>query len=398
MAILRLDYVTRDKDRHGNIRYYFRRPGKKKIRLRGQPGSDEFMAAYAAALAGVKGQTESRRKSLDWLCDQYYRSATFLALEIDTRRRKRSVLDEICDITFGAGSTARRLGALPFEGMSKANVRKLRDMRADAPEAANFRLKQISALFSWAVKEEHTKVNPAEGVERIVNASEGYYTWTEKDVLAFERYHPIGTKPHLAMALLLWLGVRRSDAVLLGPSHVSDGLISFVQFKGRKKSQRIITLPILPPLQDVLDNTPLGQETYLETAFGKPFTSAGFGNWFRSQCDAAGLPQCTAHGLRKIGAVRAAENGATEHELMALFGWDNAKMARIYTRKAAQKKLAVSGAAKMAKGAAREGACVPPAVPLDKKYILNNMLAKKWLPGPDFEPATQRLTALGPCN
>ena len=383
MAVLRLDYVTRDKDRHGNVRYYFRRPGKKKLRLRGLPGSDEFMAAYAAALAGEKAEAEPRHKSVDWLCEQYYRSATFLALEMDTRRRKRSVLNEICDITFGAGITARRLGALRFEGMSKANVRKLRDMRSDAPEAANFRLKQISALFSWAMKEEYAKFNPAEGVERIVNASEGYYTWTEQDVLAFERCHPIGTKPHLAMALLLWLGVRRSDVVLLGPSHVSDGLISFVQFKGRKKSQRIITLPILPPLQDVLDNTPLGQKTYLETAFGKPFTAAGFGNWFRSQCDEADLPQCTAHGLRKIGAVRAAENGATEHELMALFGWDNARMARIYTRKAAQKKLAVSAAAKMDSGAAKERAGVPLAVPPGRKLMQNSILAKKWLPGPD---------------
>lgn len=93
------------------------------------------------------------------------------------------------------------------------------------------------------MKEEYAKFNPAEGVERVLNASEGYYTWTEQDVLAFERCHPIGTKSRLAMALLLWLGVRRLDVVLLGPSHVVDGLISFVQFKGRKKSQRIITSP-----------------------------------------------------------------------------------------------------------------------------------------------------------
>ena len=86
----------------------------------------------------------------------------------------------------------------------------------------------------------------------MANASEGFYTWTEQDVLAFERHHQIGTKPRLAMAFLLWLGVRRSDVILLGPSHVVDGLVSFVQFKGRKKSQRIITLPILPPLQHAL--------------------------------------------------------------------------------------------------------------------------------------------------
>ena len=51
----------------------------------------------------------------------------------------------------------------------------------------------------------------------------------------------------------------------------------------------------------------------------------------------AGLPQCSPHGLRKIGAVRAAEASASEHELMAMFGWDGANMARLYTRKAAQK-------------------------------------------------------------
>jgi integrase len=383
MAVLRLDYVTRDRDRHGNVRYYFRRPGKKKLRLRGQPGSEEFMAAYAAALAGEKVEAEPKNKSLDWLCDRYFKSATFLALEDYTKRRKRTVLNEICDITLGEGKAARRLGTLPFEGMSKAHVRKLRDMRADAPEAANFRLKQISALFSWAVKEEHAKVNPAEGVERIANASEGFYTWTEQDVLAFERHHPIGTKPRLAMALLLWLGVRRSDVILLGPSHVGDGLISFVQFKGRKKSQRIITLPILPPLQHVLDRTPLGRETYLETAYGKAFTAPGFGNWFRTQCDAAGLKKCSAHGLRKIGAVRAAENGASEHELMALFGWENAEMARIYTRKAAQKRMAVSAAAKMSKGIIPGDLRVPPSVPLEIKVMKNNDLKRRWCPEED---------------
>ncbi len=189
------------------------------------------------------------------------------------------------------------------------------------------------------------------------------------------------------MALLLWLGVRRSDAILLGPSHESDGLISFVQFKGRKRSQRIITLPILPPLQNVLENTPLGKETYLETAYGKPFTAPGFGNWFRTQCDAAGLMKCSAHGLRKIGAVRAAENGASEHELMALFGWENAEMARIYTRKAAQKRMAVSAAAKMSKGILQSDLRVPPAVPPTENAIYNNVIVKKWRPLGESNPS-----------
>src|SRR5216684_6176309 len=89
------------------------------------------------------------------------------------------------------------------------------------------------------------------------------------------------------------------------------------------------------------------EESGLETASGKPHSSNSFGNKFKSWCVKAGLPQCNCHGLRKIGAVRATEAGASEHELMATFGWDDASMARVYTPKAAQKKLAASGAAKL---------------------------------------------------
>jgi hypothetical protein len=47
-----------------------------------------------------------------------------------------------------------------------------------------------------------------------------------------------------------------------------------------------------------------------------------------------------AHGLRKAGATIAANNGATAHQLMAIFGWDTLKMAEQYTRAADQKRLA----------------------------------------------------------
>ena len=75
---------------------------------------------------------------------------------------------------------------------------------------------------------------------------------------------------------------------------------------------------------------------------GRPFTDAGFGNKFREWCDQAGLHHCTAHGLRKAGATIVANNGATPHQLMAIFGWDTLKMAEAYTRAADQQRLAES--------------------------------------------------------
>ena len=106
MASFRLPYVTQDRDRHGNLRFYFRRPGKPKVRLRGMFGSDEFMSAYQAALKENTGIAAKTEKSLDWLCDRYYKSASYQSLEENTRRRKRAVLDEVCNITFGEPEAA----------------------------------------------------------------------------------------------------------------------------------------------------------------------------------------------------------------------------------------------------------------------------------------------------
>jgi integrase len=56
-----------------------------------------------------------------------------------------------------------------------------------------------------------------------------------------------------------------------------------------------------------------------------------------------GLPNCTAHGLRRAGATFAAENGATVKQLMEVFGWSTAQIAMDYIKDAEQKKIA-SGA------------------------------------------------------
>jgi hypothetical protein len=46
--------------------------------------------------------------------------------------------------------------------------------------------------------------------------------------------------------------------------------------------------------------------------------------------------------LRKAGATIAANNGASAHQLMPIFGWDTIKEAEKYTGKADQRRLAES--------------------------------------------------------
>ena len=89
----------------------------------------------------------------------------------------------------------------------------------------------------------------------------------------------------------------------------------------------------------------------LETDYGKPFTTAGFGNWFRKQCDAASITAgYAAHGLRKAAGRRLAEAGCTAHEIMSVLGHKSLSEAERYTRGADQRKNARAAMEKVSSG------------------------------------------------
>lgn len=220
--------------------------------------------------------------------------------------------------------------------MEPRHVRFLRDQK-NGPEAANGILKALRALFSWAVVAELTNINPAKTVPKVRYKSDGFHTWTLDEVRQYEAAHPSGTKPRLALALLLYTGARRGDAVLLGRQMIREGWLTFTS----TKTNITVSVPVLPELQTELNLAAKSNLTFLVTAYGKPFTSAGFGMRFRQWCNRAGLKHCSAHGLRKTGATIAAERGASEAQLNAIFGWsENSNESRRYTRAARQRVLA----------------------------------------------------------
>ena len=312
-------YLISDRDRHGVVRYYVRRHGRK-IRIREKLGSEAFVAAYMEALRALDPVAADRRVAmthadvgtLGWLAACYFASAEFRKLDRISQRTRRAILEECLREPRRPGSVDL-MRDCPINLLSSAHVKMLRDRKAAAPGAANNRRKWLSSMFGWAIENGMMATNPARDVRHISYASDGFHTWTVDEVGQFEARHPIGTKARLALALLLYVGVRRGDLVTLGRQHVKDGWLRMVPRKTRHKRLRTSEKPILPALADVLAQTPVGDLTFLVTDFGKPFTANGFGNWFRKRSNEAGLPHCTAHGLRKAGATIAAENGATDH-------------------------------------------------------------------------------------
>ena len=91
-------------------------------------------------------------------------------------------------------------------------------------------------------------------------------------------------------------------------------------------------------LQATLDAGPCGDLTFIVGAKGQPFKKTSFGNEFKSACKAAGVPG-SAHGVRKIAATTAANNGATVPQLKALFGWTDDAMPALYTKGADRDRL-----------------------------------------------------------
>ena len=136
----------------------------------------------------------------------------------------------------------------------------------------------------------------------------------------------------------------------------------FTETKGELRIVKTHALPILPPLRQSIDATQIGHLVYLVTAWGQPHSANAFGNWFKKRGREAGLEDLSAHGLRKLGAQRCAEAGATEHQLMALFGWTNPQQAAIYTKKANRAKLEAQAAALLHAQSSNKNVPLVPAV------------------------------------
>lgn len=364
-----LPYLSLEPDRHDNVRLYVRRNGKR-IRLHVEPGHPDFARTYDAAVTSL-GEPPSKRPALDtvavrvwpkstfgWLANQYFASkgeGGFLDLDEESRRAKRNMI-ELCLEIPHSDTDRDPMGNCPLKHLSAQKMKRMIEA-VDGKGARTNRRKHLSALCSWAVNETPALLpsNPIRDIKagrRVKGA--GFYTWVIPDVQQFLHYHRAtntvrSRKAILALGLLLFAGTRRQDMVSLGKQNcrgttpgVLGNVIRYVPKKTIRVRRDVSQKPMLPILRQIITESAdiIGDMTFLVTEYGKPFTEAGFGNWFRDRCDEAGLPNCTAHGLKKAGATIAAENGATTRQLMAMFDWDSPSMAEVYTRAAEQRRLA----------------------------------------------------------
>jgi integrase len=232
-------------------------------------------------------------------------------------------------------------GDRPFALLPPEWIEALLD--AKPPHAARSWLATLRSLCQFAIKRKLLRSDPTANIKLRKIEGDGFHTWSEDEIAQFEAHHPIGTKPRLALALLLYTAQRRSDVIRMGRQHIKDGVLTVKQ----QKTGKPLAIPVHPELRTVLDATASEHLTFLVTATGKPYGGNAFSEQFRNWCDAAGLPKrCKPHGLRKAACRRLAEAGCSSNEIMTISGHVTMKELVRYTAAADQARLARNAMAK----------------------------------------------------
>lgn len=335
----RWPHLNHERDRHGKMRWYVRVRHGRRIPIPGAYGSAEFMAAYHAAVGSAPHAPPSakvKHGSLAQLVAKWKEHSDWLNTAPATRRQRENILLHVLE----------KSGSRDYGSITKADIRRSKEDRKATPAAANNFLKTMRALYRWAMSEELVDENPAEGVPLFKLEKGGFPTWTLDDVTAYRQKYPLGTRERLVMEVALNTGLRRSDIVRLQHANARKGVIDIETAKTGVQ----LYIPILPRLQEALDAVaPAGlwvHSTRRGKLYGTAITKESLGTLFREWANAAGVSK-RLHGLRKLCATVIADEGASELELQALFGWITNNQSAVYVQEANKKRLAMRAAIRL---------------------------------------------------
>lgn len=344
-------HLVRELTRHGKPVWYCRRNGRR-IRLHAPYGTPEFDAEFQTALNDTpapppRSSADPKPGTVAWLIARYRETAAWQQeLSPATRRQRDNIFLHVI----------ASAGDLAISAITREKVIEGRDKRAGkTPHQARNFLDALRGLFRWALEAKHIKIDPTTSVKNPKRKKgAGFPPWTEADAESYERSWPIGTKERVWFDVLCFTGFRRGDVVAVGHQHVriivdpkTDQPTKIISLRTEKGQGEIeVTIPLLPILERTLAAGPTADLAFVCGENGRPLSKESFGNAFSEAARKAGVKK-SAHGVRKIAATRAADNGATVHELMAIFGWKTIAMAEVYTREANRRRLALVSAHKL---------------------------------------------------
>lgn len=353
--------ASKYQDRHLKERWRFRRKGKT-VSLQGCPGDPEFKASYDAAVEGRPAPKAEIRKHPSSAMPKSFAagwrlvlaSAEWHGLDHATKKQNTTLTEEFLHARVEP-TVEFFWKDMPIADFRRRHMKLVLARKAATPHAAKHQMTAIRRLIKAAMDEEWIEFDPTLKMNWRP-AYVGHRAWSDSEIDRFELRWPLGSTARLVFALAVWLGNRRGDIatlrwdqrctarVTVEGKNVEVDVFDLRQMKGDKR----LFVPVTPMLEDVLTATEIRGETVLVTAYGKPFSAKSLTGRMADWTAAAGLPPgCTIHGLRKTLGRFLAEGDASTRQLMDILGHDNIEHAELYSRDAAQIRLARDGMAKV---------------------------------------------------
>jgi hypothetical protein len=193
-------------------------------------GSEEFMAAYQAALAG-EGAPEARRVAgpgtIAALVTSYMRSAAYIGLRQTTKTGYASRIEAL----------RAEHGHRSVKGLTRERIESgILAPYADRPGSALSTLKMFRILIRHAMSLDQRSPlkldrDPSIGIKRP--KTKEIRAWTDAELAQYERRWPLGTKQRTAYALMQFAGTARVDAHRITWRQIDDagGAVGYVRSK-----------------------------------------------------------------------------------------------------------------------------------------------------------------------
>jgi integrase len=304
----------------GHTYYYAWRGGP---RLRGEPGSPEFMTSYNEAVEQRRTPDKNRFR---FAVTDYKNSAGYRKLAESTRMQWGKWLDRIGEY-FGELSIAQ------FDRPEKIRpvIRRWRNQWADTPRTADYALQVLSRVVAHAV-DPLGKIagNPCEGIAHLYKADRSEIIWADADITQIKS--TCSAEIAHAVDLAAHTGLRLGDLLRLSWSHVGDDAIVLTTSKSKHRREAII--PLYDGLRAVLERIPKRATTILTSRRSRPWTVDGFGSSFNKAKIDAGMSDRDLHfnDLRGTAATKFYIAGFTMREIAETLAWEESSVEKITRR------------------------------------------------------------------
>ncbi len=291
-------------------------------RLRGEPGSPEFIASYNQAIEDRRIPEPGRFRAV---VTRYRASDGYKGLAESTRKNWSPWLDRI-------GSHFGQLRIAQFDRPEKVRkiIRQWRNKWSATPRTADYGMQVLSRVLAFAVDEGDIAGNPCAGIAQLYSNDRSEIIWTDADIATLKKTCPAEIAN--AVELAAFTGLRLSDLLRLSWSHVGEDAI--VLSTGKSRGRREAIIPLYDGLRDVLERIPRRSTTILTNSRHRPWKQTGFGTAFnrakiKAEMHAADLH---FHDLRGTAATKFYLADLSRREIAEILAWSEEQVDRIIRR------------------------------------------------------------------